>query len=298
MPAKPVVVGVDGSDESLRAVEWAALEAAAHKAPLRIVSAAASPPRTRTSLLAQRVIGNAVRGMAARALAEGITRAEEAAPGLCIDADLLEPGTPAVAVTGAGAGASMLVVGARGEGGFAAMLLGSVSRYAASHGPCPVVVVRDRAMAVHRSVIVGVREPGDGTDAVAFAFEVAARRGAELVVVHVAHPRPGDDARQALTAAEDGLAEALRPWRDEHPDVCVRPDVVQGHPAQVLSRYCSRADLVILGRHDAPGAAHSVGSTWRAVLDHASAPVAVVPTGACPHERHSPSQSRLVGALA
>jgi nucleotide-binding universal stress UspA family protein len=254
MPAKPVVVGVDGSDESLRAVEWAAREAAARKAPLRIVSAAASPPRARTSLLAQRAVGNAVRGMTARALAEGITRAEEVAPGLCIDADLLEPGTPAVTVTGAGADASMLVLGARGTGGFAAMLLGSVSRYAASHGPCPVVVVRERTMAVHRSVIVGVREPGAGTDAVAFAFEEAARRGAELVVVHVVHPRPGDDARQALAVAEDDLAEALRPWRDERQDVCVRHDVVQGHPAQVLSRYC-RASPAWSARSPEPGPA-------------------------------------------
>lgn len=283
MPARPVVVGVDGSDASMRAVEWAALEAVRRKAPLRIVAAPLSPPLTRSAQLSQRSVGNAVQGMAARALAEGITRSEEVAAGLFIDADLLDPGTPAVAVTSCGAGASMLVVGARGAGGFAALLLGSVSRYAASHASCPVVVVRERTMAVHRSVIVGVGDPRNGTDAVAFAFEEAASRGAELVAVHVLRPRAGEDIESRLADAQQDLAAALRPWRDEYPDLPVRPDVVQGHPAQVLSQYCSRADLVILGRHDAPGVAHSIGSTWHAVLDHASAPVAVIPAGACPH---------------
>ena len=52
MAAKPVVVGVDGSEESLRAVEWAALEARRHSAPLRIVSApAARPPDARIQRL-------------------------------------------------------------------------------------------------------------------------------------------------------------------------------------------------------------------------------------------------------
>jgi nucleotide-binding universal stress UspA family protein len=235
--------------------------------------------------------------MAARALAVGIARSEEVAPGLLIDADLLDPGVPAVAVTRCGAAASMLVVGARGAGGFSAMLLGSVGRYAASHSTCPVVIVRERTMAVHRRVVVGIREPGDGLDALGFAFEEAASRGAELAVVHVVHPRPGEDARQALADADQDLAAELRPWRDEYREVSVRQDVIQGHPAQVLARYCSRADLVILGRHDAPGMAPSIGSTWRAVLRHATAPVAVVPADASPRAPH-PGPSRLAGAQA
>ena len=68
-------------------------------------------------------------------------RAANAAHGVLIDTDPLT-GPPAQAVVESGSGALMLVVGSRGAGAFAALLLGSVSRYAASHALCPVVVVR------------------------------------------------------------------------------------------------------------------------------------------------------------
>ena len=64
------------------------------------------------------------------------------------------------------------------------MILGSVSRYAATRAACPVVVVRQEAMAVHGKIVVGVRDPGDIDGTLAFAFEEAARRGADVVAVH------------------------------------------------------------------------------------------------------------------
>lgn len=78
----------------------------------------------------------------------------------------------------------MLVVGARGAGGFAQLLLGSVSRYAAMHAACPVIVVREETRALYREVVVGVHDPLDAASALAFAFDEAARRGAALVAVH------------------------------------------------------------------------------------------------------------------
>jgi len=72
----------------------------------------------------------------------------------------------------------------RGQGPEVIRLLGSASRYAATRAPCPVVVVREAATAAHREIVVGVRDPQDATEALAFAFEEAALRGAELVAAH------------------------------------------------------------------------------------------------------------------
>lgn len=66
---------------------------------------------------------------------------------------------PADAVTDSGAGALMLVLGSRGAGAFTALLLGSVSRYAASHASVPVVVIRDETTPGHGLVGVGLRWP-------------------------------------------------------------------------------------------------------------------------------------------
>jgi nucleotide-binding universal stress UspA family protein len=290
MTPRPVVVGVDGSEESLRAVEWAAREAHRHGAPLRLVSAPAVPPRMLASDPAPQGITKVLGSMPRRALAEAITRAGEVAPDLLIDTDLLT-GPPALMVTGRGSGALMLVVGARGAGGFAAMLLGSVSRYVAMHASCPVVVVREETGAVHREVVVGIRDPHDATATLPFAFDEAARRGATLVAVHAWHwsPAPFGEPGGTETVAHPAnhgkvpadvsrnLAETLRAWREKYQDVPVREDIVRGHPARVLASYTARADLVVIGRHGGHDTGPAIGAVQHAVLNHAHGPVAVIP---------------------
>ncbi len=198
MTMMPVVAGVDGSEESLRAVEWAALEARRHRAPLRIVSVPALMPRMRACAQAPETVAARLQGESRRALDEAITRSREVAPGQLIDVDLLA-GVPALAVAQSGSGALMLVVGARGSGGFAAMMLGSVSRYAAMQASCPVVVVREETSAVHREIVVGIRDPHDTDATLAYAFDEAALRGATLIAVHSwnwFHSSLSDHARQ------------------------------------------------------------------------------------------------------
>jgi nucleotide-binding universal stress UspA family protein len=239
-------------------------------------------------------VANALRGMSAQALAAALTRTEEVAPGLPVDTGLLS-GSPAMALAAAAGEASMLVVGARGIGGFTAMILGSVSRYVAVHAACPVIVVRQETTAVHREIAVGIRETEDSTAALAFAFEEAALRDADLVAVHALPvfpstlhvPGAGGGTPQAasheevLAEAGSQLAGMLAGWRDKYPTVRVRHDVVHGHPARVLASYSARADLVVLGRHGgpAPGSA-GIGSVQHAVLNHAHGPVAIVPSDA------------------
>jgi nucleotide-binding universal stress UspA family protein len=291
MASKPIVAATDGSEESLRAVEWAAGEAALRGAPLRIVSAAALLPRmmtTHTRGGQYEDVTDVLLDHRDRALAAAAERAAKTASGVLIDTDPLT-GQPAAAITESGSGALMLVLGSRGVGAFTAMVLGSVSRYAASHASCPVVVARDVPPTPYRQVAVGVADPDGCSDALTFAFEEASLRRASLVVIHAWQVPQSDISRagQMFTGADPHAVEAdaarqleglLTDWRAKYPDVQVSQDVVHGHPARALTGLSARADLVVVGRHaeyaDRPGP----GSVRHALLNHAHGPVAVVPS--------------------
>lgn len=235
-------------------------------------------PRTRAFQASPAAVTNALRGIAARSLAAAVERVTEVAPAVVIDTDLLD-GPPAVAVSDSGAGAQLLVVGARGTSGLAALLLGSVSKHVTACAPCPVVVVREETVAVHREIVVGVRDPDDAEDALGFAFEEASLRGANLTAVHATSwvtgaPEPG--APEA--GAERRLEAALHAWRQKYPEVSVTQEVVRSHPARVLASLSARSDLVIIGRHGTPGGPDG-SSIQHAVLGHAHGPVAIVPAG-------------------
>lgn len=132
-----IVVGVDGSDSSLKALDWALDEARLRTGQVHILTAWHYP-----------VIGDAAGrgedreafGNAARTIHDAaVKKASEA--GVPVTGDVVE-GHPADVLVKAAAGADLLVVGSRGHGGFAGMLLGSVSSHAVQHASCPVLVVR------------------------------------------------------------------------------------------------------------------------------------------------------------
>ena len=284
MVSMPIVVGTDGSEQAGRAVEWAACEAVRRGAALRIVSVPAMPSRMRAYDSSPATVAHFMREYSVAALTAAAKRAGEVAPRLPAETELLT-GVPATALIASAAGAAMLVVGARGGGGFGAMALGSMSRYAALHAPCPVVVAREDTMAVHRKVAVGVADPAEAGDSLGFAFEEASLRGAQLTAVHAVHhfrlaatrqspaaPGPGE----AVAAAE--LGKALAEWQDKYPEVRVQPDVVWGHPGQVLAGYSAHVDLLVIGRHGVPEGAASIGSILHPVLGHAHCAVAVIPS--------------------
>src|SRR5690242_4522441 len=124
MTPKPVVVGVDGSPQSLRAAEWAASEARRHGAPLRIISVPVLPPRMHADHGSTPTVADVVRDESAASLDAAVARSMEVVPDLHIDADLLS-GAPAQVITDCGADALMLVVGASSTSGLVSMLLGS-----------------------------------------------------------------------------------------------------------------------------------------------------------------------------
>ena len=289
MSTKPIVAATDGSEDSLRAVEWAAEEAVLRGVPLRIVSAAALLPRmiARQGRADYDTVADILRHNRDRALADAAARATAAAPGLLMDTDELA-GQPARAVADSGSGALLLVVGSRGAGAFTALVLGSVSRYAAGHASCPVVVVRDVPPSPHLHVGVGLGDLGNCASALTFAFEEAALRKASLTAVHAWEaPQPyigragesftAPDLRRAEEEASGQLAGLLDGLRGQYPDVQVSQDVVHGHPARALVGLSARADLVVIGRHARDAGLPGPGAVRHAVLNHAHGPVVTVP---------------------
>jgi len=288
MASKPIVAGTDGSEESLRAVSWAAREAALRGAPLRIVGTAEllprMSPRAGASGSTYDTVTDVLDKDRDRALAAAAELAAKTAAGVLIDTDELT-GPTAQAVTAAGSGALMLVLGSRGIGAFTALLLGSVSRYAATHASSPVVVVRDESPAPHQLIGVGIADIESCRDALTFALEEASLRHAGLHAIHAWHtpqsditragPVPTESGAQAAADAASQLAGLLDECGAKYPDVKVTHEVVHGHPGRALVGLSARADLVVIGRRaGAPGP----GSVRHALLNHTHGPVAVVPS--------------------
>lgn len=137
---RKIVVGVDGSAEAAAALSWAYDEAALHGAELYVIHAWTYPwlgprtnvaePRDDLELEAAKLLQREVQGIV------------EAKGGSVKLHPQLSERPPAEALIAEGKDADLLVVGSRGRGGFAALLLGSVSHQVAQHAPCPVAVIR------------------------------------------------------------------------------------------------------------------------------------------------------------
>jgi nucleotide-binding universal stress UspA family protein len=130
-----VVVGVDGSDASIDAVQWAVRYAALVGADVEAVTSWAYPASSGIALDTINWEQNA-RDILDAALTQALPDGSDA-----IIRTIVED-HPASALVNAATGADLVVVGSRGHGAFAGMLLGSVSQHVVAHAPCPVVVVR------------------------------------------------------------------------------------------------------------------------------------------------------------
>jgi nucleotide-binding universal stress UspA family protein len=135
-----IVVGVDGSDSSKLALKWAARQAKLTGAQLNVVTTWEFPPTLGWAPpYPSDFDPNADATKALRATVDDVLGSDSGIP---LQLTVTE-GHPAFVLTETAKGAELLVVGSRGHGAFAGMLLGSVSEYCASHATCPVVVVRD-----------------------------------------------------------------------------------------------------------------------------------------------------------
>ncbi|MFF9623675.1 universal stress protein [Streptomyces griseosporeus] len=292
----PVVAGVDGSDASLAAAEWAAREAVRRDRPLRLVHA--RHPRQRNVPAAEdrlrpdrSVLRHAEDRI--RRTTPAVRLTPTPAEGPAAEALLREAGE-----------AELLVLGSRGLSGFTGFLVGSVALGVVARCARPVVLVRAgeepedehwpaadgsaSAVTGYRDVVLGVDLTAPCDEVIDFAFEAAQVRGARLRAVHAWQPPSPiglGDGEIALipefAQAEEWhgfLSAVLRPWREKYPDVEVAETVTRGRPQSVLVRAGSGAGLLVVGRRltDRP-AGPRTGPVTHAVVHHVGCPVAVVP---------------------
>ncbi len=286
-----VVVGVDGSTSSRRAVDWAVRQAVLEHRRLALVHAAhlgaagdalwASVPG---SELGQVVADLSVAGRALLATTADRVRRDQ--PGLEVQ-EVLGTEDPRQLLLSGAAGAAMTVLGSRGLGPVRSLLLGSVSVAVSQQASGPVVVVRETGPdTAHGGVVVEVDGSADSLPAIEFAYRTAALHTMPLTAVHVffdaAHLDPPEH-----TVAEDEeglddlralLAESVAGMREAHPEVRDRLVLQRGLRDRQLVRAAESAWLVVVGtRHQGRFEEFLHASVAATVVEHARCDVAVVP---------------------
>lgn len=275
-----IAVGVDGSEPSMNAVRWAAKEAHDRHAVLRIVHGhSITTPRLPSGFLVE------ARAAAQHCLRDGVKAAQEAYPELKVEPVLeLKPGIDVLADESEKA--DMVVVGARGRGGFRELVVGSTAVALTARAHSPVIVVRGTETA-GGPIVVGVDGSPASEAALAFAYDMASRRNADLEAVHVwsdvisvwggSVPIPDLDWDAVATDERIVLSERLAGWRERYPDTTVRQYVHENRPAQRLLDQAEGAQLLVVGSLGRGALASALlGSVSHALLHHAPCPVAVV----------------------
>ena len=273
----PVVAGYDESTAAPAVLEYAAEEARQRHSSLLLVhgftwpwiyppllpTPSAEPPDPHPRSHADRQLA---------AVAEGLRQAH---PDLVVHTRLAD-GHGAQVLVEHSRGAALVVVGHRGSGGFAELLIGSVAIHTTAHAHCPVIVVRGAPVKPDGAVVLGVDGSADGQRAAEFAYATAARRAVPLVAVtvgppeqtHYREPQPPDDF----------VTTALREWSGRYPDVDLQPAIAHAaSPAATLLQAADQAALVVVGSRGLGGLRGLLlGSVGRALIEHAPCPVAIV----------------------
>jgi nucleotide-binding universal stress UspA family protein len=284
---RTVVVGIDGSESALRAVRWAAAEAARCGARLRVVTAF---DWTQNHVVGEIQLGASYRDIMLKQARHNLADAATLAEGTGIEVEQqLVVGFPIAVLTAESERAQLVVIGDRGLGGVTGLLLGSVAAGLGAHATSPVVVVRGDGEEPDPAapIVVGVDGSPLSEAALAYAYEAAAARGVHLVAVHTWRPIAGDlDVAPLLdwdaieTEEREVLAERLAGWSEKYPGVPVRRVVAKDRPAHALVEESRHAQLVVVGsRGRGSVAGLLLGSVSHAVLHRSHCPVAVVRAG-------------------
>lgn len=294
--ANGVTVGVDGSEQSLNALQFAAQEASNHDLPLNIVTAYSIPVFAASSMDAgyASMDDEAFRASALETVQDAASHIKQfIGDGLTVRT-FVESGDAAGVLLDFAEEADLMVVGRRGRGGFMGRLLGSVSTAIPAHAKCPTIIVpltaKDRTN-TKDVIVVGV----DGSDrarlAVLKAAERALAENATLRVVCAIPPLGGSLAWVPATVDQEAVFREVREqlsagerWlKSYYPDLTFESDVIEGAPVEVLIDESRTAKLLVTGSRGRGGfTGMLLGSTSQGVLFHANGPVMVIPDGEDP----------------
>jgi nucleotide-binding universal stress UspA family protein len=288
-----VAIAYDGSPAARRALLWAADEAASRNAILRIVHITPDPdaylvggwgaPAFTLDTAGEKEI----RIEEATLLEEARAIATKRQPELKIQS-MRRGGSITPALIEEANTALMLVMGARGLGSFAAMVIGSASIQVSGHAKSPVVIVHnDTPHDDHGPVVVGVDGSEMSTTALGEAYDYASRHGLPLTVLHAWGVPAGDILGYTVAMPIDideiesdelrATAIAMAGHAERYPDVQVTLRVTQGRAAEALIEASKTASLVVVGSHGHGGFYGTMlGSVSQAVLKGAVSPVNVV----------------------
>lgn len=281
-----IVVGFDGSKSSQDALEWAAAEASLRSLPLRVIQSWRDPVPVGPTVVGMWYDPGTPVGQVREALEAHIARLMADYPDVAYVCELTEEG-PSRALVKESERADLLVVGARGRGGFFGLHLGSVSNRVARHAEAPVVVIRGSADAGERpDIVVGVDGSSCSRHALTWAAEAARHHDKRLVVLMAwSYLEPegssGPVEFRADYTEEDAnkaLAEIVADVLGPVSDIAVVQQTVCDLAPRAVLEHTTDASLVVVGRQGTSRwAPFDLGTTSQQVLHHADCPVAVIP---------------------
>lgn len=290
LTAESIIIAYDDSVHADRALEWGARQAEHEGRTLELVHVIGAE-ETLTAVWATAGGASVAAGQQdARATAHTILEAAVAGvraehQGLEVCGHVLEGGDPRDLLVEASRTAHLLVLGSRGRGPVASLLLGSVSAAVTLHAACPVVVARPPSgEGSGDGIVVGADGSVDSLPVIEFAFRQASLSALPLTVVHCYIDVVGG-AEYAVAIPESEteelhvvLAQSVAGMAEKFPDVVVTSHLQRGLTDQALTSSAHSWDLIVVGRRAKTAWDRLlVGSVGRAVLEHATTTVAVVP---------------------
>lgn len=289
VPTGSIVVGVDGSSSSHRALTWAVDQAVAEHRSLTVVHAtgALGPAWIDQAMADPFAAREAMLTAAGEVLEEARREAERRAAGRIEVHCLLRMSDARELLAELSEDAAMLVLGSHGRGPVRSALLGSVGVSLVRRASCPVVIHRPGHLgAVRNGVLVGVEGTARSLTALDFAYRLAAQRDLPLTVLHcfwdveaaITPDHLVGDRAAHLVEQRLLLAETISGMTELYPQVRVRTELARGLPDRSLVLMGHRMDVLVVGA--SRGEHHSAltfGSVATSVVEHATCVVAIVP---------------------